>query len=297
MKRIVGLTAVVTACAVLFGAATAGASPTWWPKQLPPLPPQIAQLFEPPVPMEKKLAKSFAALQKSMRKSLPGQLGLAIAPVGSDAPISMGNLETGRAWSTLKVPVSLAAERNSGVRIAAKEDKAIVFSDNDAAGDLWGSLGGGASSVQAVTNVLREGHDISTRVSSEADDPPSYPGYTMWSLADQARFAAHLPCLPDAEHVIRLMSSVAANQQWGIAKQVTRHGAVTAVKGGWGPGTGFSSAFLVRQLGVISTNAGQVAVSMAAVPKSNSFSDGTRMLNKIGAWLNRNLASLPTGRC
>ncbi|WP_124711198.1 hypothetical protein [Gordonia insulae] len=292
------MTALAVVCSVVFGTASAtAASPPWWPTQLPPLPPQVARLFEPPVPIEKKLTKSFATLQKSMRKSLPGQVGLAIVPIGSDQAMSMGTLKTGRAWSTLKVPVSLAAQRKNGPAVAMKEDKAIKFSDNDAAGDLWGSLGGGRSSVDAVTEVLREGHDARTQVTSEADDPPSYPGYTPWALADQARFGAHLPCLPGSEHVIRLMSSVAANQQWGVAKTGRSQGAVTAVKGGWGPATSKSAGYLVRQLGVITTTRGQVAVSMAAVPRSGSFSDGTKMLNRMGDWLGRNLVQLPMGRC
>ncbi|WP_431309105.1 hypothetical protein [Gordonia prachuapensis] len=282
---------------MLGASATAHASPSWWPRQLPPLPPQIADLLEPPVPVEKKLISSFAKLQKSMRKSLTGKVGLAIVPVGSDRVITMGDLTTGRAWSTLKVPVSLAAERRFGAAVATEEDKAITFSDNDAAGELWGSLGGGQSSVDAVTDVLREGHDLRTQVSSEADDPPSYPGYTPWALADQARFGAHLPCLPGSEHVIRLMSNVASNQQWGVATMGRNQGAVTAVKGGWGPARSGSAGYLVRQLAVITTLRGDVAVSMAAIPSSGSFSTGTRMLDKVGDWLERHLAALPVGRC
>ncbi|GAB93928.1 hypothetical protein GORHZ_247_00660 [Gordonia rhizosphera NBRC 16068] len=291
------MVSMTVVCGVVFGGGSAAASPSWWPPQLPPLPPEVSRFFEPPVTMDKKLTKSFAVLQKSMRKSLPGKVGLAIVPIGSDRAVTMGNLKSGRAWSTLKVPVSLAAQRKNGYRVAAMEDKAIIFSDNDAAGELWGSLGGGQASVAAVTNVLREGHDSRTRVSSEVDDPPSYPGYTPWALSDQARFGAHLPCMPGTEDLIRLMSHVAANQQWGIAKMSRSRGVVTAVKGGWGPATSTSPGYLVRQLGIITTNRGQVAVAMAAMPRSGSFGDGTRMLNKVGGWLERNLAGLPAGRC
>lgn len=264
---------------------------------LPPLPPPLDKLFTPPVPPQKKLTTGFGALEKSIRAKYPGEFGLAIVPTGTDTVWSFGGLKTGRAWSTLKVPVSLAAERKNGAAVAAKEDKAIIFSDNDAAGDLWGSLGGGRASVGAVSGVLREGHDTRTRVSSEIDDPPSYPGYTPWALADQARFGAQLPCLPGSEHVIRLMSAVAPNQQWGIARVGHDQGAITAVKGGWGPARGLDRGILVRQLGFIGTTRGQVAVSMAAIPRSGKFSDGTAMLNQMGMWLSRNLAQLPMGRC
>lgn len=294
---------VVTRCAlvigalmmsVVVGAGSANAVPL---PALPPLPEPFASWFTPPEPVEKKLAKSYAALQKSMKKSLPGQLGVAIAPIGGDQVISFGSLKAGRAWSTMKVPVSLAAQRKRGPAVAMMEDKAITFSDNDAAGELWGVLGGGHASVDAVTAVLREGHDTRTHVSSEVDTPASFPGYTSWALRDQALFGAHLPCLPGSENIIRLMSDVAPNQQWGIAKVGRNQGAVTAVKGGWGPATSKSGAHLVRQLGVISTVDGQVAVSMAAIPRSGSFTDGTKMLTRLGNWLGKNLTELPKGRC
>ncbi|SDU55178.1 hypothetical protein SAMN04488548_1342075 [Gordonia westfalica] len=279
---------------LVVGAGTATAVPL---PVLPPLPEPFATWLTPPEPIEAKLAKSYATLQKSMKKSLPGQLGIAIVPVGGNQVISLGSLKAGRAWSTLKVPVSLAAQRKRGVAVAAMEDKAITFSDNDAAGELWGALGGGRASVDAVTAVLREGHDTRTHVSSEIDTPASYPGYTSWALRDQALFGAHLPCLPGSEQIIRLMSDVAPNQQWGIAKVGRNKGAVTAVKGGWGPATSKSGGHLVRQLGIITTTDGQVAVSMAAIPRSGSFTDGTKMLTRLGNWLGKNLAELPKGRC
>ncbi len=294
---------VVTRCALVIGAlmmsvvvGTGSANAVPLPA-LPPLPEPFASWFTPPEPVEKKLAKSYAALQKSMKKSLPGQLGVAIAPIGGDQVISLGSLKAGRAWSTMKVPVSLAAQRKRGPAVAVMESKAITFSDNDAAGELWGVLGGGHASVDAVTAVLREGHDTRTHVSSEVDTPASFPGYTSWALRDQALFGAHLPCLPGSENIIRLMSDVAPNQQWGIAEVGRNKGAVTAVKGGWGPATSKSGGHLVRQLGIISTVDGQVAVSMAAIPRSGSFTDGTKMLTRLGNWLGKNLAELPKGRC
>ena len=307
IKRAIAVVMVSAALAACVGVAgTAGvtsAAPAPAPIMLPPgitlppLPAPFDKLFVPYASPQKKLASSFTTVEKSMRAKYPGQFGVSIVPIGGDTAWSYGGLKTGRAWSTLKVPVSLAAERKNGAAVAEKEDKAITFSDNDAAGDLWGSLGGGRSSVDAVSGVLREGHDTVTRVSSEIDNPPSYPGYTPWSLADQATFGAHLPCLPGSEHVIRLMSSVAPNQQWGIARVGRDQGAITAVKGGWGPAVGADRGMLVRQLGFIGTTKGQVAVSMAAIPRSGKFEDGTAMLNQMGMWLSRNLVQLPMGRC
>ena len=243
-----------------------------------------------------QLDKSFRSLTKSMAKSLPGQVGIAITPVGGDVPISFGSLKTARAWSTLKVPVSIAAQRRLGVEVLPQELKAIEFSDNAAAENLWAVLGGGQQSVDAVTAVLREGHDLRTRVSSEVDRPRSYPGYTPWALADQSIFAAHLPCLPDSGQVLNYMSHVAPNQQWGVAKPRTR-GVRAAVKGGWGPSSDTDGREVVRQVAVITTPRGQYGVSVAALPRSGSFSDGTAMVTRVGKWLLRNLDKFPAGRC
>lgn len=136
-----------------------------------------------------------------------------------------------------------------------------------------------------------------TRVSSELDVPKSFPGYTRWALDDQARFGAHLPCMAGADHIVSLMSSVAANQQWGVAKVGRAQGATTAVKGGWGPVSDTQQGYIVRQLALITTNRGQVAVSMAAIPKTGSLTDGQKMLDQIGSWLSKNWAALPLGRC
>lgn len=243
-----------------------------------------------------QLDKSFRSLTKSMAKSLPGQVGIAITPVGGDVPISFGSLKSARAWSTLKVPVSIAAQRHVGAAALPQELKAIEFSDNPAAEDLWRVLGGGQRSVDAVTAVLREGHDLRTRVSSEVDQPRSYPGHTPWALADQAIFAAHLPCLPDTGQVLDYMGHVAPNQQWGVAQPRSR-GVRAAVKGGWGPASDTNGKEVVRQLAVITTPRGQYGVSVAALPRSGSFADGTAMVTRVGKWLLRNLDKFPAGRC
>lgn len=283
---------VLTAVCVLFSGSVALAGPI-----LPGLP-SWEQLLAPLQP-QRTLASSFTVLRKSMakQKSTAGQVGVVLIPVGADAGQSFGSLKAGRAWSTLKVPVSLASQRRNGVAVADQEAKAIMLSDNEAASGLWGSLGGSRSAVDSVTSVLREGHDLNTRVSSELDVPKSYPGYTNWALIDQAKFGAHLPCMPGSEPIVRLMSSVAPNQQWGIAKVGRSQGAVTAVKGGWGPVSDRQQGYLVRQLGLITTNRGQVAVAMAAIPRSGSFADGKVMLTRVGTWLSQNLRLLPLGQC
>ncbi|WP_235831533.1 hypothetical protein [Gordonia zhaorongruii] len=269
---------------------------------LPPLPdlriplPMLVPNVPAPPATEADLKNSFDKAAKRSSKKTPGSVGIAITPVNSDETMSFGSVRTARAWSTLKVPVSIAAERANGAAVDDDVRKAIRKSDNDAAERLWDSLGGGARAVDGVTAVLREAHDVKTHVDSELDHPRSYPGYTHWRLAQQAVFGAHLQCLPDSGPVLDHMREVEANQKWGM-KNVRKRGVTTAVKGGWGPATDATGKYVVRQLSVVTTPRGAFAVSMAALPTSGSFSDGTVMLNRIGKWVGDNMDVLPTGLC
>lgn len=293
-----GVVALVLAAGVtLTAAGQASAVP------LPPLPeiplpeiplPQIPGLPAPPH-ITHELTDSFNAMEKNLRRDLPGRVGLAITPVSGSTPLSLGPLRTARAWSTMKVPLSIAAERAHGRAIHADQVPMIRSSDNPATERIYDALG--SSSISSITAVLREGGDYRTHVASSADTPPSFPGYSSWRLDDQSVFAAHLPCLRDSARTMRLMSSVAGNQRWGVANLDKRRGVSTAVKGGWGPITGEAGPEMVRQLGVVTTDRGRFAVSLAAMPTSGSHAEAVRMLNRMGDWVGRNLAKMPVGRC
>ena len=57
-----------------------------------------------------------------------------------------GELRSGRAWSTMKVPV-IVASITSGRADWHAIEAAITRSDNDAAGRLWDTLGDGPGEV------------------------------------------------------------------------------------------------------------------------------------------------------
>lgn len=226
--------------------------------------------------------------------------GLAIAPAGTGAgsPVVLGNRDTRVAWSTIKVPLAIAAQRANGGRPLPAATPAIVDSDNGAAETLWSSLGTAAQAAAAVTGVLREGGDATTTVPSRQLRPPyTIFGQTPWPLPTAATFAAHLPCMPGTTQVISLMGRVAPNQQWGvrILPQVeTAAVTAAAVKGGWGPGTG--GDYLVRQLGLVTFRDGrQAGIAMSTV--GTSMAAGIATLNTMATWLGRNSAALPRGVC
>lgn len=231
------------------------------------------------------LAASFARLR------LP--VGIAIMPVGTGtaAPIVVGQTVPTVAWSTIKVPLAVAAQRKNGPSPA--ETNAIVNSDNASAEQLWSSLGDDRIAAAAVTEVLREGGDSTTIVPSQhLRAGYTIFGQTLWALPDAATFTAHLPCLPGTGHVVSLMGQVAGNQQWGV--EVMSQPSSTAVKGGWGPGA--TSGYVVRQIGLLTfRDSSMTAVAMSTV--GTSMSAGIASLNAAANWLNRNLVRLPRGRC
>lgn len=225
---------------------------------------------------------------------LTQKVAVAIAPVGVVAtPIVIGEVNPPQvAWSTIKVPLAIAAERKHGGPMPATV-AAIAASDNSAAQALWDSLGSDEQAAAAVTRVLREGGDTRSTVPAvPTRSPYTIFGQTVWSAENAARFTAGLACLPGSERVRRLMGRVNGNQQWGAARMKAH----TGVKGGWGPGT--EGGYVVRQIALIGHRDGsQTAVAMVTFGNGTSMASGTAALDRVGTWLGRNAASLPRGFC
>ncbi len=232
------------------------------------------------------LAADFATLQQGFR----GGVGLAIMPVGGEKMVTFGSWTSGPAWSTIKVPLAIAALRNNA-SYSATASSAITASDNGAADTLWQSLGSGADAAAAVEGVLREGGDTKTTVPTQRTraDASIY-GQAEWTLADQVRFASRLPCLPQSQRVVGLMQQIVPSHRWGL-------GAFTSAefKGGWGPDP--SGKYLVRQFGLIDSPSGRIAIAFAAQPDSGSFNDGMTMLDKMATLVSGHLDELAGGHC
>ncbi|MGB3697110.1 MAG: hypothetical protein WBA05_06730 [Gordonia sp. (in: high G+C Gram-positive bacteria)] len=290
LRRVSAMVAAAVAMTVT-GGGIAQAAPPLLPNVLPRVPGLEALLPPPPV----DLGKSFARLTKDITKAVPGRVGVAITATGSGEPAFFGTVRTARAWSTLKAPVAVAAERAAVEGLPTMEAKSIRDSDNDAAEAIWAALGDTRQAAEAVGAVLREGGDHRTQVSSELNRPASFPGATRWATTDQSVFAANLPCLPGADRVVANMAEVGPNQKWGLA--AGKRGVSTAVKGGWGPVSDRTGKYVVRQLAVVTAARGTVGVSLVALPASGSLTDGAAMLTRVGDWVQRNLAHLPAGRC
>lgn len=231
------------------------------------------------------LAADFADLQPV----LGGHVGLAIMPVGGDQMAVLGDLTTGPAWSTIKVPLMLAVLRANGT--TSQMSAAITESDNAAADVLWQSLGKPDMAAESVTSILREGSDSVTMVPATRSRSDYSPyGQTDWSLPNQLRFAAALPCLPGATTVLALMAKITASQQWGLGRLDN-----SVFKGGWGPDA--NGNYLVRQFGLVTTQAGQIAIAVAAQSNSGTYEGGTAVLNKLADLVGKHLGELMGGSC
>lgn len=234
------------------------------------------------------LVADFTALQKRVK----ALIGIALAPVGgSGTPLLLGQWQRGPAWSTIKVPLVMAALRaQDQPHVTDDMTTAITRSDNTAAEAIWAGLGEPATAARKVEAVLSQAGDPTTVQSQRVRPEYTAFGQTDWSLIDQSHFLAAAACDGRNAPVLTLMGQVEADQQWGLGTI-----AGTRLKGGWGPSP--SGKYLQRQVGLITTPAGFSAVAVAAEPYSGSYGDGIRSLDDVAHWLSDHLSILPSGQC
>ncbi len=209
---------------------------------------------------------------RQLSGSIPATVGVAIASSGGSPPAGYGDWQTGVAWSTIKVPLAIAAMRaRSDIDELVVET--ITRSDNASAETLWSRLGEHAG--QLVQAVIRDAGDPATAVESRRLRSEYTPfGQTRWSLAGQARFAAGLSDVSGAARVIELMGRLAAGHRWGLAAKGF------AAKGGWGPGLG--GGYLVRQFAVVP---GNIGVALAAEVSDGGYETGVDAVNALADWV------------
>jgi hypothetical protein len=233
------------------------------------------------------MSASFARLAPRLQVQT---VGVHIRVVGRSDPLTLGSWRSGPAWSTIKLPLSLAALAHAGsASTRALVARAITESDNNAADALWASLGGGPRAATAVDRKLAAEGDAATRTQSRQVRPPFSPfGQTEWSLADQVEFASGLQCDQSgpATTVKADMASVTPSQQWGLG-----HVPGARFKGGWGPDS--RGRYLVRQVGLIERGRQVVAVSVAVIARDGTFAQAVAALDLVGEWLGNSLRGLP----
>ncbi|QGU06743.1 hypothetical protein COCCU_03975 [Corynebacterium occultum] len=287
------MTAPLGACAIPEGeqsaqltetvTLTSTSAPTPSPDLSPTTAPADPTPGERPIPGDVELQP----LIDAALASFGGSAGIAVSDGSSE--LTAGDDAALPAWSTIKVPLTIAALRQDPGALQWATP-AIQNSDNDAATALWNSLGDPATAGAAIAQVLGEGGNqvvVNTEVIRSGF---SSFGQTAWSPSQQARFAAQLPCVTGGQQLLGLMAGIAPSQAQGLG---TLPGA--RFKGGWGPD--LQGTYDLRQFGLFSGGQGDVAVAISTHPASGTYEDAQAMATQIAAGLAPMLADLPAATC
>lgn len=193
--------------------------------------------------------------------------------------VQAGGLANHAAWSTSKVPLSVAVvQSGQGDAYASSISAALRVSDNGAAAALWQALGpDDVTRSQAVTGVLSQAGDPTQVPSTQLYPPYSIFGQTQWTTSAQVGFMQQLPCLAGSGPVISELGQISPGHSWGLGRLPG-----ATFKGGWGPEP--TGGYLVRQLGWYSTADGSRVVIALAV-QAGSFEAGVAALDAMAALL------------
>lgn len=249
----------------------------------------------------RKLADSF----EQLAAEVPGTIGVAYAPLGSGTAEQLGDLESGHAWSSFKVPITIALMQSQGGSLTPEQESlatsAIAASDNAAAASLFQDLeaatNGKASST--IEGMLAQVDGGVTHVSTAP--PPSGAvsswGQTEWPLTASTEFYGALACgeMGPADAVLSDMENVIPEQQWALGQASFPAGTSVAYKAGWGPDGSESGPYLVRQAGIIRSGSRGAVVTIAAEDSSGSFDAGVADLNRVADWVAEHIP--PNGMC
>lgn len=211
-----------------------------------------------------------------------GQLG--IATIGERGPETAGFTAPSPAWSTIKVPIAVAAMRaNPGLEADARA--AVSASDNAAAQRLYDAVGPGA--VDAVLDDA----GLAAHVNTEPLRPEfSAFGQTQLGVADEAALANTVACVEGADPVLQFMGQIDPSQAYGLGV------AGALFKGGWGPDP--AGAYQVRQFGLVPRGDGTWApVALTALPADGTYETGQEMLTAAAETLAADPAQLPAAAC
>lgn len=228
------------------------------------------------VPPDPALAAAFA--EQSL--ALGGQY--ALAWVDAEGLHTLGSSPGETAWSTIKVPLAIAAASERPADETWQHiEAAITRSDNAAALALWTALGPPEEAARTVDEVLDAYGSPEVRTESETARPPfSSFGQTLWSSPSQARFASALACAADPSPAGRVraeMGRLVADQRSGIGTLEQAH-----LKGGWGPEP--DGAYVLRQLGDGRVAGELYALALSARSGTGSYAEATTDATALVRW-------------
>ncbi|MDR3157183.1 MAG: hypothetical protein LBT69_04645 [Lactobacillales bacterium] len=240
-----------------------------------------------PVLLSMYTLKAHADLQTSLNEVVKGLEEKHSQPLGICLKISIpgskkiviyqsGKWQQGYAWSTIKVPVAIAALlKNDSSENRELACSSICQSDNFASFKLLNSLQpetvGGLRPVamQSVETIIRAAGDQKTMMDQE------YSGLTLWSLEDAATFMLGLQNFDhDAARFVRdLMMNIDSKHCFGLGQI---HGMM--FKTGWGEVLAEGSddnytGYDCRQMGYLAlSNGGGISIAIGTTSNIDRFS-------------------------
>ena len=228
-----------------------------------------------------------ALLQEAVTRVLStygGRAGVAISD--GSAEDTAGNADGFASWSTIKVPIAIAA-LNAHPDVAPQASAAIQSSSNDAAMELWNVV-----TPEEVETVLAAGQTpVHVQCSTIRPGFSSF-GQTQWTVVEQARFAANLRCIEGAAPVVELMGAIVPDQAYGLGTLPSAR-----FKGGWGPSAD-TGAYEVRQFGLVADTAGRdIAVAIAVQSDNGSYDTAREMASALADEIRPVLDQAPPAPC
>ncbi|MGO3043720.1 hypothetical protein [Corynebacterium casei] len=173
---------------------------------------------------------------------------VSLAVVGDTDEHLAGDEGTEPAWSTIKVPIAIAALRDGADESLV--DAAIKESDNDAAYALWQQVEWTeGSAIESIEKLLND-------FESDVEMDQAF-GMSTWKVKAQARFASRLGCVPESEYVYDAMQDIVEWQKWGLSGLGDVHS-----KGGWGLDDS-DGEYTSRQMGVMPVDGGEVGIAIS----------------------------------
>lgn len=224
------------------------------------------------------LEAELARIAQQAAAAFGGEASVALS--SADVTLTSGDQRPYVAWSTIKVPIAVAA-LSDDPGLAPVAEAAITISDNLAAETLWN-----ATTPDRVEAVLaKAGTPISVNTTVTRPGFTSF-GQTVFSTADQARFAAGLPCVQGSGQILDMMSRISADQSYGIGTLANAR-----FKGGWGPDE--TGAYVVRQLGEL----GGRGIALTAAPADGTYATAQLMATQMALAAGELVDFLPPSAC
>lgn len=235
---------------------------------------------DPPVPETPDLD----SVAQSVAAAFGGAVGVAVA--GQEGVLAGGDDGAYPAWSTIKVPLAVAASRVAPVQAEQLAPAAIQLSDNAAAEALWEAVEPGD-----VEQVLADA-GVPVAVNTAKIRPEfSVFGQTLLTAGQEATIASRLRCVSGSAEVVSLMAGVAPDQAYGLGQLPGARS-----KGGWGPDP--AGGYQVRQLALATNSRGEdVALGITVLPASGDYATAQAMAGAVADRLLPLLDSLPTSAC